>query len=215
MENPDKYDIPRKTAILLKLDIPMKRQNTMSNFFGNKYSKMFINSSIVKMNEDEDINYILGLFRKKIEQFILLYKMSDDGEMTFHQNCDNKKQTLSLIKIKTGKDLTAEKTLIYGGYAEECWDSLGNAKPDPKSFIFSFTNKSKPFRGVKPYCSIICHSEYGPSFGFSNKKPELWIMNKEGGYNATFAFGDNEMICTGGAKKFDVLEIEVYQIIFE
>ena len=40
-------------------------------------------------------------------------------------------------------------------------------------------------------------------------------MNKEGGYNATFAFRDNEMTCTGGAKKFDVLEIEVYQIIFE
>ena len=215
MENPDKYDIPRKTAILLKLDIPMKRQTTMSNFFGNKYSKMFINSSIVKKNEDEDINYILGLFRKKIEQFILLYKMSDDGEMTFHQNCDNKKQTLSLIKIKTGKDLTAEKTLIYGGYAEECWDSLGKAKSDPKSFIFSFTNKSEPLHSVRPYRSIICHSDYGPSFGFSNKKPELWIMNKEGGYNATFAFRDNEMICTGGAKEFDVLEIEVYQIIFE
>ena len=66
-----------------------------------------------------------------------------------------------------------------------------------------------------PHHSIICYPEFGPSFGVINQHPELWIKDKKGGYDSTSAYGDDKRICTGGATSFDVLEIEVFQIIFE
>ena len=182
----------------------------------NKFKDIFLKSSLIK--EEEDIDYLIGLFKQKIKNFHLLYKMTQDGENTFHEKCDNISQTLSLIKIgiKNNNLIRFNNMLKYGGYTEEKWDKSKKAKKDSKSFIFSFSNKSEPFFASKENdFSIICSPEYGPSFGYSNKSPELWIKGKKGGYDNTLTFGDEMRICTGGAKVFDVIEIEVYQIIFE
>ena len=105
--------------------------------------------------------------------------------------------------------------MIYGGYADKEWDSSKTPKKDSESFIFSFSKQSKSFKNQEGYDSLICYPEYGPSFGVSNNYPELWIQGKKGRYDNTCAFGDINRICTGKAKSFDVLEIEVYEIIFE
>lgn len=170
-------------------------------------------SSLIK--KEEDINYILGLFKKTIKKFNLLYKMTEDDEKNFHSKCDNINNTLSLIKIKYIKGINLEKRAIYGGYVEEKWDVSKQVKADPNSFIFSFTDKSKPFYSKVPFHSVICYPEYGPSFGVSNQRAELWIKGKKGGYEKSVIFGDDKRICTGGAKEFSVLEIEVFQVIFE
>ena len=55
-------------------------------------------------------------FGKKM-QFELLYRASRDGwtNTNFHSNCDNKGNTLVLIKSEFGK--------LFGGYANQPWDS--------------------------------------------------------------------------------------------
>ena len=183
-----------------------------------KFKDKILKSSIIK--KEEDITYLINLFKQEIKNINLIYKMTSDGENAFHAKCDNIAQTLSLIKIRV-KNNSFEKPKIYkyGGYTKEKWDISNTVKKDDNSFIFSFSNKSEPFfmkeSKDNSFFSIICSQEFGPSFGFTNKKPELWIKGEKGGYDNTLAFGDEKRICTGGAKVFDVVEIEVYQIIFE
>ena len=180
-----------------------------------KSNIIFLYSSLIKTKEET--NYILGLLNKNVKSASLLYKMSQDGPSQFHEKCDNISSTLSLIQIKSKKNSILDKYRIYGGYTEEKWDCSDSAKEDLKSFIFSFTDKSEPFYKInsKVCSSIVCSKEYGPSFGFSNRIPELWIKGKKGGYDNTYSFGDTNRVCTGGNKLFDVAEIEVYQIIYE
>lgn len=147
--------------------------------------------------------------------------MTKEGENNFHNKYDKINHTLSLIKIKS-KSLTQDKKRIYGGYAEEIWDITKGVKSDPNAFIFSFTKRSKPMKSQNPSTSLICHQNFGPSFGAfipeekqNQSYPELWIRGRKGGYDYTTTFGDDNMICTGGIKAFEVLETEVYQIIFE
>lgn len=232
-ENIDIISISKEKASFLKIEIPhipMRRQNTESNFYPfedkldhdfskserkseSKYNYIFMKSSIIK--NEEDMKYILGLFKKNIKKFLLIYKMTTDGEKKFHQKCDDINNTLSLIKIKNSKNFNLDKKRIYGGYAEQKWDVSKQVKTDSNSFIFSFTDKSNPFYSILPYHSIICYPEFGPSFGVSNQQAELWIKNRKGRYDYTSTYGDEKRICTGGATEFDVFEVEVFQIIFE
>ena len=115
----------------------------------NKFKDIFLKSSLIK--EEEDIYYLLDLFKQKIKNFNLLYKMTQDGENTFHEKCDNISQTLSLIKIgiKYNNLKSFNNMYIYGGYTEEKWDISKTAKKGSKSFIFSLSNKSEPFLNQK------------------------------------------------------------------
>ena len=232
--NINNIDISEENAsfLNLKLNKVIRRQNTEANLLNdyphldpilwqserkssNKLHNIFLKSSLIKTEEEN--NYILGLFKKQINNIVFLYKMTLDGILKFHQKCDNISSTLSLIKIKYKKNNIIDKYQIYGGYAVEKWDCCNIAKEDPKAFIFSLTDKSQPFYKLNSelYRSIICSKEYGPSFGFSNGNPELWIKGKKGGYDNTCTFGDKNRDCTAGNKSFIVEEIEVYQIIFE
>ena len=234
-DNLDKLNISDENVEFLKIHPQMRKQNTETDFLlscekystfysekssESKFNHVFKKSSLI--NNENDIKYILGLFKNNIKKFNLIYKMTEDGDKRFHSKCDNINNTLSLIKIKNmSVDLFSEKIeemRIYGGFAEEKWNASKKVKTDPKSFIFSFTDKSKPFYCKSPFHSIICNPNYGPSFGIinpKNKKAELWIKGKEGGYEEGCIFGEDIKICTGGAREFTVLEIEVFQIIFE
>ena len=65
----------------------------------------------------------------------LLYRGSRDGMSgdAFHNRCNNKGPTISLIKNENG--------YIFGGYASIDWTSKGGYKSAPDSFIFTLTNK--------------------------------------------------------------------------
>lgn len=94
-EKYDKLDITKEQAEFYKIKIPMRRQNSEANlnspqknfdtlsfnsekkYGSSKYNYIFNISSIIK--NDEDMDYILGLFKKNIKKFILIYKMNDQG----------------------------------------------------------------------------------------------------------------------------------------
>ena len=137
-ENLDKLNIPEEKVEFLKINAPMRRLNTEPNnllscekkseIFSersceNKFNHIFMESSLIK-NKD-DIKYILGLFKKNIKKFILIYKMTKDGDKFFHAKCDNINNTLSLIKIRNMSNFPFfEKMRIYGGFRRRKMESI-------------------------------------------------------------------------------------------
>jgi hypothetical protein len=101
----------------------------------------------------------------------LIYRASQDGfeASSFHLKCDNKPNTLVIIKSEHGN--------IFGGYTEQDWTSINDAKTDNNSYIFSLINKdNKP---LKLKCSdaskaVYCSTDYGPIFGLG---PGIRISN--------------------------------------
>ena len=47
------------------------------------------------------------------------------------------------------------------------------------------------------------------------RSPELYCKGRKGYYNSTDTFNDIDRICNKGQKIFDVVEIEVYKILFD
>jgi len=146
----------------------------------------------------------------------LIYRASQDGfeAAKFHAKCDNKPNTLIIIKSTNGN--------VFGGYTEQTWNHNGGFKADPNSFIFSLINKlNKP---IKMKCSqnhgIYCNSSYGPTFGGGH---DLHIDDKSNTNTSSYsnlchsythpdyAYGSNEAKSfLAGSYNFQVSEIEVY-----
>ena len=100
------------------------------------------------------------------KRFELLYDAQRDGysSKVFHEKCDNKGATVTLIKLKNGH--------IFGGYAATTWESGGGRyKSSPGSFIFTLTdgkgrNPAKfDLKNQNDQYAICCSSGYGPTFG--------------------------------------------------
>ena len=93
----------------------------------------------------------------------LLYRGTRDGMSadTFHNKCNNKGPTITLIKNDKGN--------IFGGYASISWTSYGDYRSAPDSFIFTLTNiygiSPTKFSNSNTNYSIYDYSSYGPTFG--------------------------------------------------
>lgn len=141
----------------------------------------------------------------------LIYKATRDGDSssTFHNRCDGKGPTLTLVKTTTG--------YRCGGFVVTPWDSSGNYKKDQDAFVFSLDTRSKYMSTNNN--SIYCNSGYGPTFGGGH---DLYLAN-------CFLTAGNSNYCnspntyktskkselTGGEYNFTVKECEVYQISYE
>jgi len=123
------------------------------------------------LSGSDQVKDLITLCEFAIDQtWNLIYRASQDGfeAVNFHLKCDNKPNTLVIIKSKNGN--------VFGGYTEQ---SCGGNNIDPynsNSFIFSLINTlDKPIKikwsaGTK----ISCDSSLGPSFGCS----DIHILNK-------------------------------------
>ena len=167
-----------------------------------------LDSLIVKSN-----NLFLEKVKKKINsskeiKATLLYRKSKDGDSvkSFHNLCDNKGPTLTLIESSTG--------FIIGGYTPLKWDNYSSWKNDNETFLFSLSN-NKIFIKKKLEYSIYCDEKYGPWFAFIGLE-----KNMKNGRFATrtnqdeFPFEDyNKIIPNGNSDQyFKVKEVEVYKI---
>ena len=121
-------------------------------------NNIFNDSLIINKNQDY-INNINNWLNSKIKNTELLYRKTKDGDSynAFHNLCDNKGKTLTLIKSKEG--------YIIGGYTPLSWDKYAGWKEDDKTFLFSLTN-NKIFRKKNNSFSIYCSEETGPWFPF-------------------------------------------------
>eukprot|EP01132_Coremiostelium_polycephalum_P008075 gene8075-9935_t len=141
-----------------------------------------------------------------------IYQASKDGfsASTFHQKCNNKGPTITIIWSKTGN--------IFGGYTSLNWNSIGNYQNDPQSFLFLLKNSKNqsmkfPYRNTGH--SIYDNVSYGPTFGnghdFHICDNSNTVSNSYTNMNNSYGFqnttGDPYILT--GSNKFLVDEIQL------
>ena len=136
--------------------------------------------------------------------------------MSFHQKCEGKAKTLTVIKEK-------ENSFIFGGYAETAWKITGDYSIDAQAFIFSLVNHE-----LNPLKTNVTNSneafwagnEWGPCFGDYIYIHSDSNANRESNSNfGNFYQHPNYPFNSNKAKKFlagtcnfSTSEIEVYEI---
>ena len=173
-----------------------------------------LKSKEIFLDEEEKkmvYNWILKTMKSeqgKNVQTTLLYKMSAHGNSSsnFHNYCNSKGPTLSLIRTTKG--------YRFGGYTSVSWGSRGSCVGDPNAFIFSLEFKEK-YISNDGENAIYDDGSYGPSFGSGN---DFRIANQcNNNYNSICNYpynyyGTRARGLTGGVYQFKVSEIEVYKI---
>ena len=140
----------------------------------------------------------------------LLYKATIDSDKAeaFHRKCDSAKSTLVLVK--SGNDKR------FGGFTTRDWRGNSVEKKDNNAFVFSL-DKMAIYDIIPGEDAIGCYPKYGPIFlGCQIRIYDEFFT--QGG--TTFEKGMNyatkeDYELTGGLKKFEVKEIEVYSIELE
>jgi hypothetical protein len=146
--------------------------------------------------------------RKIILNLLYKAKVDSDKAEAFHNKCDFAKSTLVLVKSANGKR--------FGGYTTCDWKGNNIEKKDENAFVFSL-DKMKIYDIIPGEDAIGCYPKYGPVFlGCQIRIYDEFFTN--GG--TTFEKGLNynteeDFELTGGLKKFDVKDIEVYSVEFE
>ena len=171
---------------------------------------LLFDSLIINKNKEYVDNIITWLNKNNKIMAELLYRKTRDGDSidTFHELCDNKKNTLILAKTNDG--------IIIGGYTPLNWDDHSGYKQDNDTFIFSLTNNciSKKKKIEK---SINCSKYIGPSsccFGIGNTKKSNMSQGK---FDLTCSFYEdfNKIIPNNKAGTLEVAEVEIYKLTFK
>ncbi|KAK8809763.1 hypothetical protein WA158_000706 [Blastocystis sp. Blastoise] len=127
---------------------------------------VFINSKIIEKLCFE-ISLVNWLGKKK--KWKLLFRASEHNYSAseFHKYCDNKGETVTLIKhIGHNNHIN-----IFGGYTDQNWESRtsGYMKSYSKEFLFTLSNEHNvpptQYQQHGKGDAIYCSSSYGPTFG--------------------------------------------------
>ena len=129
----------------------------------------------------------------------------------FHNKCDNKGATLTLIQSTGG--------YIFGGYTNQSWNSSGYVQ-DAGAFIFTLKNPHNipptKYTTTQPQNAIRCYTSYGPMFGSG----DIYVYtNSNQNTSSSTSFPQSYGDSTGKGKltftnnnNFQTTEIEVFQI---
>ena len=190
----------------------------------NNISLNKIDSKII--NRKEELEFLENrlkndeILRKKNIIYKLLYRATEDGSniKTFHNKCDNIKGTLTIIKTTKG--------MRFGGYTEQIWNGSkdGLQRKDGKDICFCFSLDLFKIYNFNNKCafSIYCYCDRGPYF--SGGDTFFYIYNSNGflfGNNNytkkgnSFGNVDNDYEINNGQSNFSVVELEVFQILFD
>ncbi len=173
-----------------------------------------MDSKIISAEQEKPLQALTSLTKKS---FHLLWRGSRDGfdGKVFHSLCDGKPNTLTVIKSENG--------CIFGGYTSEPWSSDEGFITDSSAFLYSLTNPSNtPFRMQvrHPTQAVYHYFRKGPTFG----RNELVIFDRSAD-NCSMHFyarisdtficpnGINSKFITGSEYKFQMVEIEVFQVV--
>ena len=162
-----------------------------------KYYKFKKNGNLV--NYENKLTFcLLNLFDSDIH---------GDSAAVFHNNCDYKFNTISVIETTSGHR--------FGGYTSECFESPNEYfdKKDNLSFVFSL-DKQKTYDVIKGKYAISCDKKYGPYFrddhicivdDFFTQESGTCIKGK--GFSTSKNYELNL-----GKKYFTVKRLQVFQI---
>jgi len=197
------------------LEFKRNNEKINENVLGVTKSNKMIESYI--LSDRNQVKDLLSLCEFPVDQKLdLIYRASNDGfeAINFHSKCDNKQNTLVIIKSTNGN--------VFGGYTEQTWNSIDGYKADPNSFIFSLINKdNKPIK-IKwsQNKGICCDDIHGPSFGggcdlrIADKSNSNTNSRSNLGHSyihPDYAYGSTEAKSfLAGSYNFQVSEIEVF-----
>ena len=182
----------------------------MNSITDNNFTGESASSGIIKNNAELSliINKIKANCKLDVRYLKLLYRASVDGDKAaiFHKKCDQAKNTIVLIET--------DKCKRFGGFTSCSWEGNCEDKPDESAFIFSL-DKMKTYDNIPEEAAIGCYSKFGPIFLGCQIKIYDDAFTKGG---TTFEKGYNfdteeDYELTGGDRKFNVKEIEVYEVI--
>ena len=209
-------------------------QYNLSNSHSNKNNdrnnifEFSFESNILKKDELNENFFLFSKIKEiypynRFLKLILIYRASRDGDLAkdFHLQCDFIGPNITLVKTKKG--------YIFGAFTIKNWKHLykdikkddpdnGTEYKDEKAFGFSINKKKIYVNGIPEEEIIYCNNNYGACF----KNYFFKIFDKcfrNGGIcgkieECNFDGIDKEYEFNGGDKKFDVEEIEVFQIGF-
>ena len=217
-------------------DEDIKSQKNVNISFNNFSSNISNIKKVFELNIDTNIlnkeelseNFFLFSKLKEMYQYsrfirlTLVFRGSRDGDKAknFHSKCDLIGPNITLIKTKKG--------FVFGGFTLKSWKHLykdvkkdnpehGSEHKDKECFCFS-VNLQKIYKNQKPNENVVfCNNKYGAIFcGFFKVFDEY---SKNGGIcgkieENCFGAQEKDYEFNGGEEKFNVDEIEVFQIAF-
>ena len=181
----------------------------MNSVTDNDFTGESASSKIIKNSDELSLitNKIKANLNLDVSNLKLLYRASVDGDKAaiFHKKCDQAKNTIVLIETDKGKR--------FGGFTSCSWEGNCEDKPDESAFIFSL-DKMKTYDKKLGEDAIGCYPAYGPIFLGCQIRIYDEAFTKGG---TTFEKGYNfdteeDYELTGGDRKFNVKEIEVYEV---
>lgn len=140
------HKIPEKNESLEEIESIVSRTPSVFDFKNMK-------SNIIK--KEDDFKTLIGFFEKAPKGMKKLYTAteSDGSAQDFHEQCDKKGPTITIVKSSNG--------YVYGGYTQKKWGVEGH-QDDPNSFLFSM-NKKKKFDAIEGN-GINSDPSNGPTF---------------------------------------------------
>jgi hypothetical protein len=122
--------------------------------------KNLIDSAILK--NSQEFYDLMSLCKFGDQKWKLIYRASRDGFRAedFHQKCDEKFNTLVLVKSTNSN--------VFGGFSGRAWSSNEEHKTDELSFVFSLINPNHEKKIIEisnESKGIHCKSQMGPCFG--------------------------------------------------
>jgi len=153
----------------------------------------------------------------KIKEINLLYRATNDGDncKNFFEKCGNKGPTVSIIKTKNNR--------IFGGFSTAEWNDKKGAIRlyDKSAFLFSIDNMQK-YEILKPEFAIECYPlENCLVYGNNGDGAGLYLENNflqsTNSYenHKTRVYNVPSDYCLTGQNKFEIEEVEVYQVKFK
>lgn len=166
-------------------------------------------SSILKSSDFNQLRKWLDKEWAK-KKFKLIFKGSKDGMTSskFHELCDNKGPTITVIKSKTYDK-------VFGGFMDQAWTSRGGYINSQKTFLFSMTLKAKyvitDFGSHAGYAGYDSTS-YGPTFGGGHDIYLAGDFTSTSNYCNRYSYNFTDNTSFTGAYNFSCEEVEVYSL---
>ena len=207
------------------------KKNTSFNLSSNskREKNIDIDSNIFKKEEKSENFFLFSKIKEfnpynRMIKYTLVYRATRDGNSAknFHSKCDFIGPNLTLIKTK--------KNFIFGGFTYKGWKHLfkdikkeehefGTELKDEKAFTFS-VNEQKIYKNGKiNENAIYCNNNYGPVFKNNFFKIYDECL-KNGGMcgkieESNFEGQEKEYEFNGGEEKFEIEEMEIFQMAFK
>ncbi|KAK8800571.1 hypothetical protein WA158_006889 [Blastocystis sp. Blastoise] len=156
---------------ITKIKTKVESISTSVSFSKSDVTKMngFENSTILDRNTEYIESLLTWLGMRKKWKLLYRAKSNSFSVSKFHKYCNNKGETVTLIKhIGTKRQIN-----IFGGYTNQSWESPSNKewKSYSKEFLFTLSNEHDIPPTKYSYTSsnkdyaICCRYDFGPKFG--------------------------------------------------